>query len=303
MTGELIALCSACFFGLGGAAIAKGATEARGDNGVFLSILLTMLFSGTIWLVLEPESGWPEESGAVVWGIGFFVASGLLATVFGRLTNFRSIALAGAIRASLYRRLIPVFSIVIAFVLLGERYGAVALAGMTLILLSVGLTVRERASVSSGSFLEIPPGQLRLGAIMGATCALCYAAAYALRKLAMDFVPDAAFGAMVGAITGIVFYIAAAPFSALCRSSLTGALCNSGVWQWLAAASLSAGQVLLFFALKHADMAVVAIIGTTELFIGAYLAAILFRTEPPPGLQLVLATVLASLGVALVAVG
>lgn len=63
------------------------------------------------------------------------------------------------------------------------------------------------------------------------------------------------------------------------------------------------GQVLLFFALKHAEVAIVALIGTTELFIGAYLAAYLFKSEPPPGVWLIMATVLATLGVVLVAFG
>ncbi|MBF9056221.1 EamA family transporter [Rhodobacterales bacterium HKCCA1065] len=302
MLGELIALCSAGFFGLAGAAIAKGAQHQRGDNGAFLSIVLTLLFGALIWLVLGPEQGWPTRWDVLATGMGFFVASGLLATVFGRLTNFRAIALSGAIRASLYRRLIPVFSLILAFVLLGERYEPFTFAGMGLILGSVVLTMRERAPARQ-AFDEVPASQLRLGAIFGAVCALCYAAAYVARKLAMGAVPDAAFGAMVGAITGVLWYIAAAPFSARYHASLTGVFRDTGPWQWIAAASLSVGQVLLFFALKHADVAVVAIIGTTELFIGAYLAAYLFKTEPPPGLWLVLATVLATVGVVMVAIG
>lgn len=302
MFGELIALSSAAFFGLAGAAIAKGAQQGQGDNGAFLSILLTMVFAAVIWLIRGADDGWPAGLDVLATGIGFFVVSGLLATVFGRLTNFRAIALSGAIRASLYRRLIPVFSLVLAFVLLGERYGPVALSGMALILGSVVLTMRERAPARH-AFEAVPASQLRLGAIFGAVCALCYAAAYVARKLAMDAVPDAAFGAMVGAITGIVWYAAAAPFSARYHASLTGVFRDAGPWQWIAAASLSMGQVLLFFALQYAEVAVVAIIGTTELFVGAYLAAYLFKTEPPPGLRLVLATILATIGVVMVATG
>ena len=302
MLGELIALCSAVFFGLAGAAIAKGAQQGQGDNGAFLSILLTLLFAAVIWLVRGAEDGWPTGGDVLATGVGFFVASGLLATVFGRLTNFRAIALSGAIRASLYRRLIPVFSLVLAFALLGERYGPVALAGMALVLGSVVLTMRERAPARQ-AFDAVPASQLRLGAIFGAICALCYAAAYVARKLAMEAVPDAAFGALVGAMTGIVWYAAAAPFSSRYHASLTRVLRDAGIWQWVAAASLSMGQVLLFFALKHAEVAVVAIIGTTELFVGAYLAAYLFKTEPTPSLWLVLASIMATLGVVMVAVG
>lgn len=302
MIGETIALCSAGFFGLAGAAIAKGAPEARGDNGAFLSIVLTMIFAAVIWGLRGPEAGWPSDGATFAVGIAFFVASGILATVFGRLTNFRAIALSGAIRASLYRRLIPVFSILLAVLILDESYGPVALAGMVLILASMALTLRE-CPLKALHFAEIPVRQLRRGAIFGATCAFCYAAAYVARKLAMESLPDAAFGAMVGAITGIVWYLAVAPLSARYRDSLTGVFRDAGRWQWVAAASLSMGQVLLFFALKHAEVAIVALIGTTELFIGAYLAAYLFKSEPPPGVWLIMATVLATLGVVMVAFG
>lgn len=302
MLGEFIALISAACFGLAGAAIAKGAPDARGDNGAFLSIVLTMVFSGVIWIVIGREEGLPTSLPVLATGVAFFVASGMLATVFGRITNFRSIALSGAIRASLYRRLIPVFSIVLAFTLLGERFGTVAIFGMILILGSVALTLRERLPAVAQRPPGLSPANLRLGAIFGAICALCYAAAYVVRKLAMDYVPDAAFGALVGALTGIAWYTVAAQFSPRYRQVLTGLVATSGQWQWVAAASMSMGQILQFFALKHADVAVVAIIGTTELYIGAYLAAFLFRTEPPPRANLVFATLIATVGVVMVAV-
>ncbi len=303
MIGESIALASAAFFGLSGAAIAKGAPDARGDNGAFLSVLLTLAFAGILWLAIGVAEGWPTDPVPLAVGIAFFAASGLLATVFGRLTNFRAIALSGAIRASLYRRLIPVFSVILGFVILGERYSLSAVIGMLVIGASVALTIRARMPVVDGPAADVPAPQMRLGVMFGFVCALCYASAYITRKLAMDYIPDAAFGAMFGALTGLLWYVAAAPVSTRYRTNLTQVFATAGPWQWIAAASLSIGQVLLFFALKHADVAVVAIIGTTEIFIGAYLAAFVFRTEPPPGAMLIAATVLATFGVVLVAVG
>ena len=48
--GEIYALLSAVSFGIAGAAVAKGASKAKGDNGVFLSIMLTLALSSVIWL-------------------------------------------------------------------------------------------------------------------------------------------------------------------------------------------------------------------------------------------------------------
>ena len=87
------------------------------------------------------------------------------------------------------------------------------------------------------------------------------------------------------------------------RQSLTNVFADAGKWQWLAATGMSFGQVLLFFALISAPVAVVAIIGSLEMFVGAYLAAFLFKSEPVPGRNIVFATVIAATGTVLVAIG
>ena len=50
--GELYALLSAASFGVAGAAVAKGAPAAKGDNGVFLSVILTLMLSVFLWVFL-----------------------------------------------------------------------------------------------------------------------------------------------------------------------------------------------------------------------------------------------------------
>jgi len=303
MLGELLSILSAVSFGLAGAAIARGAPEARGDNGAFLSIVLTMVFAAVLWVGVG--LAWPPavSQEALITGTAFFIASGVLATVLGRMANFKSTALVGAIRASLLRRLIPVFSTILAVILLDERYALLAIVGMVLILVSIALAIREKTSAALGNFDTLSSSRLRAGVIFGVICAFCYASGYVARKAAMACVPDAAFGAIVGAVTGIVWYLTAAPFNSHCRASVAGVFRDQGPWQWVAAASLSSGQVLLFFALKYADVAVVAIIGSLEVFVGTYLAAYLFKTEPPPGRYLMAATILATIGVIFVALG
>ncbi|WP_172974925.1 DMT family transporter [Roseivivax sp. THAF30] len=300
--GEVYALLSAASFGIAGAAVAKGAPTAKGDNGVFLSIVLTLALSGLLWLAFGNDPGTIDSATALWAGIGFFVVAGVLATVFGRLTNFRSIAMSGAIRSSVFRRLIPVFSIALAFLLLGERYPPTAMVGMLLILGSIGLAMWVRAPRAVGGPPDLSKNDLRLGLIFGTVSAFCYALAYIARKLAMQYLPDAALGALVGAITGVVWYVLASCVSARYRDSLFCVFRTAGPWQWLGALGMSLGQILLFFALISAPVAVVAIIGSLEMFVGAYLAAFLFQSEPVPGRGMILATILAAVGVALVAV-
>lgn len=299
--GELYALLSAASFGVAGAAVAKGAPEARGDNGVFLSIILTCALSGLLWVIFGIELATIDGEYALVVGVAFFVAAGLLATVFGRLTNFRSIAMSGTIRAGVFRRLIPVFSTAMAVLFLGERYSPLAVAGMVLILASIALVLWVRTPHSANVLPGHSKSYVRLGLAFAALSAFCYALAYIARKLAMQDVPDAAFGAMIGAVTGVLWYVAASPFNSRYRRSIVSVFEDAGPWQWLAALGMSFGQILLFFALMSSPVAVVAIIGSLEMFVGAYLAAFLFKSEPEPGVVLIFATFVAAIGVSLVA--
>lgn len=300
--GEIYALLSAASFGVAGAAVAKGAPTAKGDNGVFLSIVLTLALSGLLWLAFGIDLNTVDSRRALFVGISYFVAAGVLATVFGRLTNFRSIALTGAIRSSLFRRLIPVFSTALAFVLLGERYSPLVLAGMVLILCSIALAMWVRTPQAAVMVPTLPMSQLRLGLVFGTASAFCYALAYIARKLAMEHMEDAALGAFIGALTGVIWYIFASAISSRYRLSLLSVFKNAGVWQWLAALGMSFGQILLFFALLSAPVAIVAIIGSLEMFVGAYLAAFLFKSEPVPGRAMVFATLIAATGAALVSI-
>lgn len=301
--GELYALLSAASFGVAGAAVAKGAPEARGDNGIFLSIILTLMLSFLLWIAFGIDLDALGDKSVLVIGLSYFASAGVLATVLGRLTNFRSIALSGAIRSSVFRRMIPVFSTIFAVVLLSERYAPVSLAGMILILSSIGLAMWERAPGSASGFWDGSSRQLRIGLLFGAVSAFCYALAYIARKLAMVHLPDAAFGAFVGALTGVIWYLVASSVSTRYRRSLISVFKDAGPWQWLAALGMTFGQILLFFALISAPVAIVAIIGSLEMFVGAYLAAFLFKSEPVPGRAMVFATMIATVGVAMVAFG
>lgn len=301
--GEIYALLSAVSFGIAGAAVAKGASKAKGDNGVFLSIMLTLALSSVIWLACGIDLTTVDDTRSFLIGIGFFISAGVLATVFGRLTNFRSIALSGAIRSSLFRRLIPVFSTALAFVLLQERYSIMVLVGMIVILCSIAVAMWVRVPQISAKASAISTGNLQLGLLLAAVSAFCYALAYIARKLALEDLPDAALGALVGALTGVVWYFIAACISVRYRMAITSVLKSSGIWQWMAALGMSFGQILLFFALLSAPVAVVAIIGSLEMFVGAYFAAFLFKSEPVPGRAMILATIVAAIGVAMVAMG
>ncbi|MCC6000733.1 MAG: DMT family transporter [Pararhodobacter sp.] len=304
MIGEALALFSAACFGLAGVTIARGAATAQGDNGAFLSIVLTAACGGGLWLLIGTGALPPPGDAAVLLGVAYFVIGGVLSTVLGRLTMFRSVVLAGAISASLFRRLIPVFAAVFAWALLGETVGGMAALGMGVVMASVLIAMTERLPLirtDDAAADAAAVADRRKGRLFGAASSACYGGSYVARKLGMIHIPDAALGALIGAVTGIVWYLAAAIGSARYRRALTGVLRDSGRWQVITASAMAIGQTSQFFALAHTDVATVAIINSTEVFISIWLAAFVFRTEARPSRRVVLASVIAVVGVVIIA--
>ncbi|MFP1631050.1 EamA family transporter [Zhengella sp. ZM62] len=300
MTGELLALGAAFAFALSSVAIAKGAQTSSGESGVLLSAIATGLFAGLAWFATGGgpvrASAWHLAGIATVW----FVASGLLATVWGRITMYWSIELAGVIRASTTRRLMPFMSVILAWLALGETVSGMAAAGMALIAASFYLLYRENsARIRISGDDPARRAMISRGLVFGVVSALLYALSFVARKFGLEAVPDAFFGAFVGSVTAIVFYAGAALVSTRYRTVLAGVLKAPNPWQVMAAVLIAAGQLSQFAALKLTGVGRVAFINSVEVYIAAFLAVAVFKTEPMPGRAIIMATLLATAGVVL----
>lgn len=297
MLGEALALVSAGCFGLAGASIAYGMRKRigpGGDNGALLSVVFSAIVALVLWLVLPapPIDGKPPQAWATA--IAVFALAGVLSTVLARYTFFKSVALSGATRSSLLRRTIPVFAAICAWLILDEVPGAIDLLAMALILIGVLYAVTGPSTQLANA---TAPGWV-WGVGLGLASAAFYGGSYVARKLGMEHVPDPAFGALIGALTGLAWYAVASVVSSKGRKVVVELRATTDRWHVVTAFGLAAGQTMLFFALAHAEVAVVAVIGAMELFISALLASVIFRTETLPTLRLATGMTLAVAGVA-----
>lgn len=282
IAGELLALVSALFYGVGGVAIARGRAGATGDNGVFLSVAVTAGATFAIWTMRGSAADVSSLR-----GLALFALAGFFSTVLGRHTMYRATERIGAVTASLFRRLIPVFSIPVSLLLLSEAPDAKALAGGAAILLGVFVYARPGGG-----------GRLALngGVLLAIASAFVYAASYGFRRLGLEEIPDPVFGAFVGALVGLIWLPAQAMARRAPGAALRGLFADRGPWQWLAALSFTLGQTVQFFALQFASVPRVAAIGSLEVFFSAALAAWVFRTETLPLARFALAGGLAAFG-------
>lgn len=295
--GEGLALLSATFFAASNVAVVKAA-DAKGDRGATLSVVITMAISALVWMTFEGGALPDPAQPAFVEGVLWFAVGGVFAMALGRAFVFVSLRRLGATRAAAVKRLNPFFSVVLAFVLLGETIAPLGVAGMALIALSFAILFR-RAWAGRGMLggETPPPGDYA----WGVAAAFWYAASYVARKLGLAAIPLAAFGTMVSAVAGFLAITALALFIPRFRQNLRDMFRNATPWVVAAGVLISFGQIAMFAALFHETVATVVMISSLEIFISNFLSVAVFRTEARAHSSTVLASVLATLGVIAVA--
>lgn len=300
--GEMLAIASAFLYALGSVAINKNTENGGTDNGAYLSIVLTAVLSGLLWLLM----GNPLPSpGPALWsGMAYFILAGLLANLFGRMMMFRAVEHVGAIEAGVLRRMIPVFAVIQALLFLGEKVTGPVATGFVLVFSSVVVIFgnsRRRGDLPAGA--ATAPQDLRKGRVLGLVSSASYGGAYVTRKIALLSLPDPLWGTFVGALAGAVSLSLAFSISSRRKVLHSRLFCRMEVWQLVAAVAISFGQILQFFALMHTTVTAVAIIGTIEMFISAWLSVVLLKSARRPGRGFVLASLLAVAGTVLIALG
>jgi drug/metabolite transporter (DMT)-like permease len=143
-----------------------------------LRISVAALLLGTALFALR-GSPWPTWASPAQ--VGLLAASGLIGFVFGDTYYFRSLVILGPGRAALLASLAPLFTVAIAWPLLGELPGPLALLGMALTLGGI-FWVLWTHEQQAHRHVE---GSARAGVVAGVLAAVGQAAGYVLSKLAL----------------------------------------------------------------------------------------------------------------------
>ena len=110
--------------------------------------------------------------------------SGVVGLAVGDSALFRSFTLFGPRRGMTMMALAPVFTVVVAWALAGERLGPQALAGIAVVIGGVMLATRGR-DLGGGRFRALPAPVLRSGFLLALTGAACQGLGSAFAKLGM----------------------------------------------------------------------------------------------------------------------
>lgn len=298
LLGQLLALASAFAFASANLCISR-TQQSRGDKGTIFSVIVTLLLAFVVWLVLESRSldSLVMTDKSLI-GIGWFVLAGLSAMVFGRSLLFASVRILGVSRSSAVKRLNPFFSVILAALILGETISGPDFFGMGFIALAFGLLIYD-VYVKRGMELE---GATEISHYLyGLFAALAYAAAYVMRKLGLNQLPDPALGTFISALSGLCSFYILSFFSQRRRDNFRNVFRHLDRWIVSGAIMMSSGQILLFAALAYERVSNVVMISSLEVFISIILSVIIFRSEKWPGMWVVMSASFAMVGVIIVA--
>jgi len=176
--GELAALGTAVCWAAG-ANLFTAAAHRLGPaalNRLRLAFALVFL---SIALFVWKGSAFPTW--ATPFQLGVLAISGLIGFLFGDSYGFRSFVILGPGRAALIISLAPLFTLLMAWPLLGERPGPLVWLGVGLLLGGLAWVLLERAHVHH----EHPEGSVAAGILFAVLAALGQAGGYVLSKVAL----------------------------------------------------------------------------------------------------------------------
>lgn len=177
--GELAALGTAVCWACGSNLFAAAGRRMGSVVLNRMRILTAMLLLGLALLVTRgsPWPGW-----ATPLQIGLLSLSGLIGFVFGDTYYFRALVILGPGRAALFSSVSPLFTALIAWPILHELPGPLALLGMAMILGGVTWVLSERRNLDGPDHAE---GSVAVGIFAGFLSALGQASGYVLSKMAL----------------------------------------------------------------------------------------------------------------------
>lgn len=282
MIVELLALLTSFCFGLNAVLIRKGLK----DSTPVTAAIIVSIVQIPILALLAIQS-------PIIWNwtaIGYFILAGVFASTIARVCNYIAIDTVGVNISTSLSGTDPLFSNMLAILILREPIVSSTMGGVVAIVLGVLVM----------SNMELEEGIKKTDLIIPLLAAFFYASANMVRKLGMSLVPNAAFGSFIGALTSLVVY----PMYLASKGRL-GEFNHKtiGVRYFVGSGLvISVAMVSMYTAFASGSIAVVTgLIGAAPLF-GLVLSAILLRDVEKITKRVVAGSLLIFLGVVLITV-
>ena len=289
MFGVLLALLSALSFGLSQTLVRKNLHKSN-----FLHISLTVTIMGNI--VLWPLAlAFTDLNTINPEVLLLFTLAGLLAPGVARLFYFKGMETAGiSANASIFSAY-PLYTSIIATLLLGEVLTTENWIGLICIIVGVIFIGR---SINNGDAQT--KNTTKRGLIVPILGSLAMAFSQIVRKEGLNIYNEPLLGVAAGYTTSLILYLLVLRFS---RNTETPSFSLNDVRNfWKPGVGIATGWLLAFVALSQEMVSIVAPLLQTELLFILFFAYIFLRKQEKVSLKLAASAILIVVGVILVSI-
>jgi DME family drug/metabolite transporter len=289
MFGVVLALLSAMSAGSSLILVRKNLDKS---NFIYISLTITIIGNIILW----PLALASTDLGAVnPEGLLFFVLAGLLAPGIARLFYYKGMETAGiSANATIYATY-PLYTSIVAVLLLGEALTTENWVGLVCIIagvISVGRIVNKGATNSRNA--------TKKGLIIPLAGSLAFGFSYIVRKEALNIYNQPLLGVSVGYTTSLLVYLLAMAFSK--NAGTSGFSRNDLKMFWKPGVGMAMAWLLSFFALSQEMVSIVAPVLQTELLFILFFTYIFLRKIEKLSPKLVASSLLIVAGVILISI-
>jgi len=276
--------------------------------GFVVSVAVNLAFSFLIFCVELVLRQTP-----ITWnwgGAAFFLLAGVFSTYLGRFFFFESVVRFGPARASVFQITAPLFTVLIAWLFLGERLGLLDHVGIVLTVLGLFFVVYVPGSLASRAAVQAQPKQaegsrwtgwiFRSMIVLGLGASLCYAISSVLRGGAMKLLDEPILGAVLGSASGLGLHL----LTQGGVRTLVPALRVSdrkGVWLFVITGMLTiTAQTLVFVSFRYIEVSIAILISSCVPALVIPMSYLLLGNQERIGARVIVGTLLTMAGIALV---
>jgi len=310
MLGETLAFVALVLFASNLIATKAAANRIGIELGFLIAVAVNVACSAAL---LAVHSATRDD--ALLWnwhGFLLYLLAGAFSTFLGRWFLFEAVVRFGPARASIFQISAPLFTVVIAWVVLGEQLApsalggiALTIAGLFLVVYIPGVFSRKPAQPTAsqgdtGSRIPALQWMLRSSVVLGIGAGLAYAAGNVTRGAALHAWNEPILGGLLGAVSGLCLH--------LLRSQKLGQLVHdlrharkSGVALFALSGTLNiVAQILVIYSLRHIPVSISTLITSCVPLLVIPASHWVFPNQETITSRTVLGTLIAISGIAII---
>ncbi len=186
------AIQAAFLFAVSHVVIRRGLVTSNAATGTIVSIIISAAILWVVTPIFIPLSSFRTPA---IW---YFIAGGIFAPGVGRFMTFKAIERVGVARAVPITNTAPMFSSILAVLLIGESWPLQNILGTSLVILGVVIISRTQTATAKWRKLDL---------VYPVLAAIAFAVSSNLRKLGLLIASLPLMAATVSATTALVFTV------------------------------------------------------------------------------------------------